>query len=61
MQRAWRVGGALLYGTGKGVGDGVLKPFGESGRYDVAVENGGPILRVQVKSTIFAGEEMSTA
>jgi hypothetical protein len=24
----------------KGLGLGVLKPFGESGRYDVAVENG---------------------
>ncbi len=45
----------------KGLGMGVLKPFGESGRYDVAVENGGPILRVQVKSTIFCrrGNEYS--
>jgi hypothetical protein len=31
----------------KGLGLGVLKPFGESGRYDVTVENGGPIWRVQ--------------
>jgi hypothetical protein len=31
----------------KGLGLGVLKPFGESGRYDVAVENGGPIWPVQ--------------
>ena len=31
----------------KGLGLGVLNPFGESGRYDVAVENGGPIWRVQ--------------
>ena len=40
---------------------GVLKPYGESGRYDVAVENGGPILRVQVKSTIYCrrGNEYS--
>ena len=45
----------------KGLGMGVLKPFGESGRYDVAVENGGPILRVQVKSTIYAGVGTSTA
>ncbi len=37
----------------KGLGMGVLKPFGESGRYDVAVESGGPIHRVQVKSTIY--------
>lgn len=39
----------------------MLKPFGESGRYDVVVENGGPIWRVQVKSTIFCrrGNEYS--
>ena len=37
----------------RGMGFGVLKPFGESGRYDVAVEWGGRILRVQVKSTIY--------
>lgn len=45
----------------KGLGMGVLKPFGESGRYDVAVENGGPIHRVQVKSTIYRrrGDEYS--
>ena len=45
----------------KGMGLGVLKPFGESGRYDVAVENGGPIWRVQVKSTIYCrrGNEYS--
>jgi hypothetical protein len=36
-----------------GLGLGVLKPYGDSGRYDVAVENGGRILRVQVKSTIY--------
>ena len=45
----------------KGLGLGVLKQFGESGRYDVAVENGGPIWRVQVKSTIYCrrGNEYS--
>ena len=45
----------------KGMGMGVLKPYGESGRYDVAVEDGGPILRVQVKSTIYCrrGNEYS--
>ena len=37
----------------KGLGMGVLKPYGDSGRYDVAVESGGPISRVQVKSTIY--------
>jgi hypothetical protein len=37
----------------KGMGMGVLTPYGESGTYDVAVENGGPISRVQVKSTIY--------
>ena len=44
-----------------GLGLGVLKPYGESGRYDVAVENGGAILRVQVKSTIYCrrGNEYS--
>jgi len=47
------VGGTVFYGAGGGVGMGVLKPYGESGRYDVAVENGGRILRVQVKSTIY--------
>jgi hypothetical protein len=37
-----------------GLGMGVLKPYGESGQYDVAVESGrGRILRVQVKSTIY--------
>ncbi len=35
------------------LGLGVLKPYGESGRYDVAVENGRVIWRVQVKSTIY--------
>jgi hypothetical protein len=45
----------------KGLGLGVLKPYGESGAYDVAVENGGRILRVQVKSTIYCrrGREYS--
>ena len=44
-----------------GLGMGVLKPYGESGRYDVAVESGGAILRVQVKSTIYCrrGNEYS--
>jgi hypothetical protein len=37
----------------KGLGLGVLTPYGESGTYDVAVESGGPISRVQVKSTIY--------
>jgi hypothetical protein len=37
----------------KGLGMGVLTPYGESGTYDVAVESGGPISRVQVKSTIY--------
>jgi len=31
----------------------VSKPFGESGRYDVGVEGGGGVLRVQVKSTLY--------
>jgi hypothetical protein len=45
----------------RGMGFGVLKPYGESGRYDVAVEWGGRILRVQVKSTIYCrrGNEYS--
>jgi hypothetical protein len=44
----------------KGLGLGVLKPFGESGRYDVAVENGGPFWRVRgskVKIPTLSGKE----
>lgn len=37
----------------KGLGMGVLTPHGESMAYDVAVESGGPISRVQVKSTTY--------
>ncbi len=37
--------------TGEGLR--VLKPHGDSRAYDVAVECGGPIWRVQVKSTIY--------
>ena len=33
-------------------GFNVSKPWGDSSRYDVAVERDGPFLRVQVKSTI---------
>jgi hypothetical protein len=29
----------------------VIKPWGDSSRYDFVVETGGPFLRVQVKST----------
>jgi hypothetical protein len=36
-----------------GLGMKVLRLFGQSGRYDVGVENGGQLLRVQVKSTIY--------
>ena len=36
-----------------GLGLGVSKPYGDSARYDVGVESGGRILRVQVKSTIY--------
>jgi hypothetical protein len=36
-----------------GLGMKVLRLFGESGRYDVGVENGSRVLRVQVKSTIY--------
>jgi len=36
-----------------GLGMGVSKPYGDSARYDVGVESGGRILRVQVKSTIY--------
>jgi len=36
-----------------GLGMAVSKPHGESRRYDVLVEAGGRILRVQVKSTIY--------
>jgi PD-(D/E)XK endonuclease len=37
----------------KGLGMGVLKPYGDSRLYDVAVEDGGKILRVQVKCTMY--------
>jgi hypothetical protein len=37
-----------------GQGMRVSKPFGESGKYDVGVENQKRVLRVQVKSTIYA-------
>ena len=45
----------------KGLGFGVLKPFGDSRMYDVAVEDGGPIVRVQVKCTTYCrrGKEYS--
>jgi hypothetical protein len=36
-----------------GHGMGVMKPFGDSRRWDVAVEAGGRIVRVQVRSTIY--------
>ena len=36
-----------------GLGMKVLRLFGQTGRYDVGVENGGLLLRVQVKSTIY--------
>ena len=36
-----------------GLGMKVSKPFGDSGRYDVGVENQRRVLRVQVKSTIY--------
>jgi PD-(D/E)XK endonuclease len=37
----------------RGEGMAVLKPYGDSRPYDVAVEDGRKILRVQVKSTIY--------
>jgi hypothetical protein len=37
-----------------GQGMKVSKPFGESGKYDVGVENQKRVLRVQVKSTIYS-------
>jgi PD-(D/E)XK endonuclease len=45
-----------------GLGMKVSKPFGDSGGYDVGVENKKGVLRVQVKSTIYrrrAGEYSS--
>ena len=36
-----------------GLGMKVLRLFGQTGRYDVGVENQGRLLRVQVKSTIY--------
>ena len=40
-----------------GFGMKVLRLFGDSGRYDVGVENGAQVLRVQVKSTIYTRRE----
>lgn len=39
-----------------GLGFGVAKPWGESSRYDLIVDNGQRLLRVQVKSAHRAGE-----
>jgi PD-(D/E)XK endonuclease len=36
-----------------GLGLKVLRLFGQTGRYDVGVENEGRLLRVQVKSTVY--------
>jgi hypothetical protein len=36
-----------------GLGMKALRLFGDSGRYDVGVENGSRVLRVQVKSTVY--------
>jgi len=47
------VGGTLFYGEGGGDGDVGVEAAGDSCRYDVLVEAGGRILRVQVKSTIY--------
>ena len=42
----------LLFMTvASGMGFNVAKPFGDSARYDVIVENDGRFLRIQVKST----------
>jgi len=42
----------LLFMTvGSGLGFNVAKPWGDSARYDVIVENEGRFLRIQVKST----------
>ena len=37
-----------------GLGMKVSKPFGDSGKYDIGVENQKRVLRVQVKSTTYA-------
>lgn len=41
---------AFLY-KAAALGLGVAKPWGESGRYDLIVDNGKALLRIQVKST----------
>jgi len=40
-----------------GLGMKVSRPFGNAWRYDVGVENGGRVLRVQVKSSIYRRRE----
>ncbi len=53
VQGAGGVGRVVFYGEGGGDGMAVSRPFGNSQRYDVLVEAGGRIVRVQVKSTIY--------
>ena len=53
LQRARGVGGTVFHELAAGQAMKVLRLFGQTGRYDVGVENGGRLLRVQVKSTIY--------
>ena len=45
------MGRTLFYGAGGGSGLNVSRPHGDSASYDVAVEQNGRFLRIQVKST----------
>lgn len=47
---------AAFLAKAAGLGFGVAKPWGESSRYDLIVDNGRRLLRVQVKSAHRAGE-----
>jgi len=70
----WRGAGEFAFRTCKEQGDWaelcfmararqmgltVLKPYGDSSAYDVRIDVGGRLLRVQTKSTTFGGVERS--
>ena len=42
-----------VHGASQEMGFGLVRPWGESSRYDVGVEWAGRYMRVQVKSTIY--------
>jgi hypothetical protein len=51
-QTAWRVGRIALHGPGRRARIPRHQPWGDSARYNFAIDYNGQFLRVQVKSTI---------